>query len=213
MFTSRPGWLTSRHSHRFRSRMQCHSTCFMFAPEYIPSFGRGPQMNLSHSILIAFKCMTIWIFNTFCFRHVSSNLSTSWPKTGVIGAYTRVCRMDHMKEEDQSFFRPDGSVCRSLQTTTTQRGGTLIRSATLPIRTEEVIALIGFELGRRFHSTGYVGQTDFEARRSTEPVEPRSYFPFVHPSWQEFDPPTCFRSQRPGMANASKARSIARSVS
>ena len=87
------------------------------------------------------------------------------------------------------FFRPDGGVFRSLQTATTQRGGTLIRSATLPIRTEEVIALIGFGLGRRFHSIGYVGQTDFEARRSTEPIEPRSYFPFVHPGRQEFDPP------------------------
>ena len=61
---------------------------------------------------------------------------------------------------------------QSFQTATTQRGGTLLRSATLLIRTEEVIALIGFGLGRRFHSTGYVGQTDLEARRSTEPAQP-----------------------------------------
>ena len=68
--------------------------------------------------------------------------------------------MDHLKEEDQSFFRPDGGVFQSLQTATTQRGGTLIRSTAFPIRTEEVIALIGFGLGRRFHSAGYVGQTE-----------------------------------------------------
>ena len=86
------------------------------------------------------------------------------------------------------FFRPDGGVFQSLQTATTQRGGTLIRSAAFPIRTAEVIALIGFGLGRRFHSAGYAGQTDLEARGPTEPIEPRSYFPFVHPGRQEFDP-------------------------
>ena len=47
--------------------------------------------------------MTVCIFNTFCFKYASSNLSTSWPKTGVIGAYTRVCGIYDMKEEDQSF--------------------------------------------------------------------------------------------------------------
>lgn len=103
MFTSHPGWLISQITRRFRLSMQYLSTCFMFAPEYIPSFGRGTQMTLRHSILIAFKCMTVCIFNTSCFKHASSNLSTSWPKTGIIGASTRVCGMDHLKEEDQSF--------------------------------------------------------------------------------------------------------------
>ena len=69
-----------------------------------------------------------------------------------------------------------------------KRGGTLIRSATLPTRTEEVLALIGFGLGRRLDSPDYAGQTDFAAGGPTEPIESRSNFPVVHSGRQEFDP-------------------------
>ena len=87
------------------------------------------------------------------------------------------------------FLRSDGGMFRSLQKAATQRGGTLIRTDTLPLRTEEILALIGFGLGRRIDTPGYVGQIDLAARGPTQPIEPRPHVLAVHPSRQELDPP------------------------
>ena len=87
------------------------------------------------------------------------------------------------------FLRSDGGMFRSLQKAATKRGGTLIRTDTLPIRTKEILALIGFGLGRRIDTPGYVVQIDLAARGPTQPIEPRPHVLVVHPSRQEFDPP------------------------
>ena len=87
------------------------------------------------------------------------------------------------------FLRSDGGMFRSLQKAATQRGGTLIRTDTLPLRTEEILALIGFGLGRRIDTPGYVGQIDLAARGPTHSIEPRPHVLAVHPSRQELDPP------------------------
>ena len=134
---------------------------------------------------IVSKYLILWGVNFNCFRHVSLNSSTSlfqWClHQGLTdGSYER---------RGSTFCRSDGNVFHSLQMTTAQRGGTLIRTMTLPPRAEEVIALIGFGLGRRLVSPDYVSKTDFETGGSVESIEFGSHLPSIHPGWQEFDPP------------------------
>ena len=93
------------------------------------------------------------------------------------------------------FLRSDGGVFRTLQTAATQRGGTIIRSDALPIRTEEILALIGFGIGRRIDTPGYAGH-DLEARGPIEPIEPRPHVPFVYSGRQELQTSKTWHGQR-----------------
>ena len=92
------------------------------------------------------------------------------------------------ERRESIFCRPDGCVFLALQTTETQRGGTLIKSSTLPPRAQETLALIGFGLGRRFVSPDYACQIDSIAGGSIEQIEFGSNIPSLHSGWQEFEP-------------------------